>query len=144
MNELFFDPFASHVYQAVVQTLSGHPKVNVVNKNKRKIAPEDPTTVPTPPSFTALKAKLISYVRGWDQSLLQSLIFDKYAAPLLQLIIESDVPKKPKKKSKSESYTLAEVILFGGGDPNFDSEGLINLRRVLTASTSRIHRAAIA
>jgi len=123
MNELFVDPFASHVYQAVVQTLNGHPKLNVIKRNKRKIATEDPTAVPTPESFTALKAKLISSVRGWDQSLLQSVVFDKYAVPLLQVIIESDVPKKPKKKSKSESYTLAEVILFGGSNPNFDSEG---------------------
>jgi len=122
MNELFVDPFSSHVYRAVLQILNGRPRVNVAKKKKRKRTPEDATTVQTPESFAALKTKLISSVRGWDQSLLQSLVFDKYAVPLLELVIESDVPK-PKKKSKSESHVLAEVILFGGHDATFDSAG---------------------
>lgn len=122
MHELFVDPFASHVYKGVLQTLNGHPQVDFDKKRKRKAQPGATTTVPTPDSFAELKSKLLSTVRGWDQTLLQTLVFDKYAVPLIQLIIESDVPKQSKKKSKPSNRTLAEIILFGGGDGDFNDK----------------------
>lgn len=124
MNELFVDPFASHVYQAVLQTLNGRTQVNIVKRKKRKARADEATPVPTPEFFAELKLRLITSVRGWDQSLLQNLVLDKYAVPLLQLIIESDVPKNIKEKSKSGNRTLAQVILCGGGDINFDERGI--------------------
>jgi hypothetical protein len=122
MHELFVDPFASHVYQTVLQTLNGHPQVDFDKKRKRKGRTGDTTTVPTPDSFAELKAKLLSTVREWDQTLLQTLVFDKYAIPLLQLILESDLPKQSKKKSKPSNRTFAEVILFSGGDGEFNDK----------------------
>jgi hypothetical protein len=143
MNELFADPFASHVCQAILQTLNGRPQVNIAKRDKkRKTRTEDTTTVQTPESFADLKSKYISIVQGWDQTHLQALVFDKYAVPLLQLIIESDIPKKSK-KSKSGSCTLAEVILFGGSDASFDDEGFFKSGRFLTARTKRVHNTVI-
>lgn len=127
MHELFIDPFASHVYQAIIHTLTGHPRKNLgggnVTKKRKKKHTED-TTYQIPESYTNTLAKILKTVKEWDIELLQSLVFDKYAVPLMQIITESDVVKKPKKKSKDKkgvsSATLSDIILFGN---DADSEG---------------------
>jgi hypothetical protein len=126
MHELFIDPFASHVYQAILHTVTGHPQKNLTEERtaKRRRAENTDTVYSTPQSFIDLRNKFFTLVKKWDQSLLQSLVLDKYAVPLLQVIIECDVPKRPKKKSKSgrtAEQTLADLILFGK-DP--DSKGI--------------------
>src|SRR5579859_5024893 len=131
MHELFIDPFASHVYQAILHTLNGHPDKNLggegnVTKKRKKHGAD--TTYQIPESFSGALAKILKTVKKWDIKLLQSLVFDKYAVPLIQLIIESDITTKSKKKSKekgtskngSNKEALANIILFGN-DP--DSEG---------------------
>ena len=130
MHELFTDPFASHVYQAFLNTLSGHPLKNLTDgrtAKKRKIDQDATTHVQTPASFAGLQAKLITLVKEWDQVLLQTMVFDKYAVPLLQAIIEIDLPKKKKKsKDKAGQETTSDLILFGK-DSNVESEGILNL-----------------
>jgi len=132
MHELFQDPFASHVYQAILHTLNGHPQKNleaegnVTKKRKKKHA--DDTTYQTPEAFADILAKVLKTVKRWDLTILQSLVFVKYAVPLIQVIIESDITKKKKKskdkgasKKSTKNETLSTIILFGN-DP--DSEGM--------------------
>lgn len=132
MHELFIDPFASHVYQAILDTLTGHPEKNlggegnVTKKRKKKHSGE--TAYQIPESFQDTLSKLLKTVKKWDLKLLQSLVFDKYAVPLIQLLIECDTTKKSKKKLKDKGASkkpfnkeaLANMILFGN-DP--ESEG---------------------
>jgi hypothetical protein len=80
---------------------------------KRKVDANVETAYPTPTSFADLRIRFLSIVKLWELPLLQSLVFDKYAVPLLQLIIESDVTKKPKKKNKVAEPTLIDLLLFG-------------------------------
>jgi hypothetical protein len=132
MHEMFTDPFASHVYQAFLYTLSGHPMENLVDERTGKKRKTDTKSkVQIPPTFTELQTKLFTIVKQWDLSLLQNLAFDKYAVPLLQKIIENDLPKKVKRKSKGNAggeQTIADIFLFGR-NVNPDSEG--NSRRLL-------------
>jgi hypothetical protein len=94
---------------------------------KRKIDQDAATQVQTPASFAGLQEKLITLVKEWNQALLQSMVFDKYAVPLLQAIIEIDLPKKKKKsKDKVGKETISDLILFGK-DSNVESEGILNL-----------------
>ena len=124
MSEQFTDPFASHVYQAILHTLNGEAFKNLSEvpeepkSKKRKLQPKAEIPLQTPPSFATLLEKLISVVKSWDLSRLQSLAFDKYAVPLLQAIIESDIPTKGKKekKSKKRDQTLVNMILSGGDE----------------------------
>jgi len=129
MCELFADPFASHVYQAFLNTLSGHPLKNLTDERtakKRKIEQADNALVQTPASFAGLQSKLIAIIKEWDQVLLQTMVFDKYAVPLLQAIIEIDLPKKKKKsKGKAGRETISDLILFDK-DSNAESEGILN------------------
>jgi hypothetical protein len=131
MHEQFTDPFASHVYEAILYTLNGQATKNLAGvpedptSKKRKVQPKAESVLQTPSFFTALREKLIGIVKAWDLSRFQSLVFDKYAVPLLQTIIESDIPikeKKEKKEKKSKSkkryQTLANLILFGGDESN--------------------------
>ena len=121
---LFKDPFASHVYQAFLHTLSGRPQKNLCDSRtskKRKTEHAD-AVVQTPSSFADLQSKLVNIVKQWDQTLLQDLVFDKYVVLLLQTIIEKDVPKKVRKKAKKATgdRTLSEFLLFGNDS---ESEG---------------------
>jgi hypothetical protein len=127
MHEMFMDPFASHVYQAMIHTLTGHPRKNLGEGNgtkKRKKKYTEETTYQVPESFTNTLAKILKTVKEWELKLLQSLVLDKYAVPLMQVIAESDVVKKSKKKSKDKkevgSATLSDIILFGN---DADSKG---------------------
>jgi hypothetical protein len=128
MHELFVDPFASHVYQAILHTLAGRPQMNLVEERttKRRRKNVDTNTVyAMPESFSNLRSKVLKTVKKWDLSLLQTLVFDKYAVPLLQVMIEIDVPKKRSKKSKEGhkvGKTLTDIILFGK-DSESDSKG---------------------
>jgi hypothetical protein len=131
MHEMFIDPFAAHVYQAILHTLTGHPQKNLVEEHtakKRKVEAEANTLYETPPSFGELRKKFLSLVKQWDLPLLQSQVFDKYAVPLLQSIIEIDIPKKSKKRAKEGTtgpQTLADLVLFGTDpDPKGISRGL--------------------
>jgi len=129
MHEQFTDPFASHVYQAILNTLNGHATKNLSEvpeeprSKKRKLQPKAESVLQTPPSFTTLREKLVGIVKSWDPSLFQNLAFDKYAVPLLQAIIESDVPAKVKKEKKSKSSKrdkkLANILLFGEDESFF-------------------------
>jgi nucleolar protein 9 len=121
MHELFVDPFASHVYQAFLHTLNGHPQMNLDDqhkKNQRKKKYE------TPSSFTELKMELVNMVKQWDIILLQALVFDKYSVSLLQTILEIDIPKKKSKKNAIANRTLTDILLFGN-----DKESKGQLRR---------------
>jgi len=126
MGEQFTDPFASHVYQAILNTLNGQATKNLSEvpeepkSKKRKLQPKVDILLQTPPSFATLREKLIGIVKSWDLSRFHSLAFDKYAVPLLQVIVESDIPtkvtkvkKEKKSKSKKQDQTLANLILFG-------------------------------
>ena len=127
MHELFIDPFASHVYQALLNTLCGHALKNLTDTRrakKRKVDQDANTVVPTPPSFADLKGKFISLVKEWDQDLLQTMVFDKYAVPLLQTIIEIDLPKKKISKGNAGHETFGDLLLFGK-DSNTESEGIL-------------------
>jgi hypothetical protein len=129
MHEMFLDPFASHVYQAIIHTLTGRPwknlgaEGNVTKKRKKKHTGD--TTGQVPESFSNTLAKLLKTVKKWDLEALQSLVSDKYAVPLMQVIIQNDVVQKSKKKSKdkkeSSTVTVSDMILFGNGA---DSEGI--------------------
>lgn len=142
MHELFTDPFASHVYQAFLNTLSGHPLKNLTDgrtAKKRKTDQDANTPVQTPASFANLQAKLITLVKEWDRDLLQTMVFDKYAVPLLQAIIEIDLPKRKKKsKSKVRQETISDLILFGK-DSNTESEGVLNCN-FANSRTAGIHK----
>jgi len=130
MHEQFTDPFASHVYQAILYTLNGQATKNLAGvpqepkSKKRKVQPKSDSVLQTPSFFSALREKLVGIVKAWDLSKFQSLAFDKYAVPLLQTIIESDIPtkekkeKKKKSKSKKRDQTLVNLILFGGDESN--------------------------
>jgi hypothetical protein len=120
MNELFADPFGSHVYQAILRTLNGQSMKNLSErhpKNKRKLREEPDATLKTPPSFADLKLKFLNIIKQWDENLLHTLVFDKYAVPLLQIVIESDIQKKPKKKSKEgrDDQSIGDLLLLGRG-----------------------------
>lgn len=126
MHEQFTDPFASHVYQAVLYTLNGQATKNLtgvpeepkVKKRRVQLKAED--ILQTPPSFSTLRQRLFDIVKSWEISRFHTLAFDKYAVPLLQTIVESDIPIKEKKEKKSKSKkrdtTLANLLLFGNGD----------------------------
>lgn len=119
MNELFVDPFATHVYKAILNTLTGYPPKNLNKERisrKRKTVHDDDTVYRTPTAFEDLLRRFLGIIGSWDNTLLQTLAFDKYAVPLLQAIIEKDVPR-PKKKSKIKpgDRTIGEMILFGNG-----------------------------
>ena len=127
MSEQFTDPFASHVYQAILNTLNGQALKNLSEvpeepkSKKRKLQSKADILLHTPSSFATLLEKLISVVQSWDLSRFQSLAFDKYAVPLLQAIIESDIPTKgtkvkKEKKSKKRDQTLVNMILSGGDE----------------------------
>ena len=125
MHELFKDPFASHVYQSFLYTLNGHPMENLVDERSgKKRKTNSSSTVQIPPSFTELRAKFFNIIKQWDQSLLQNLVFDKYAVPLLQTIIENDLPKKTKKSKGNAGgeQTIAGLLLFGR-NMKLESEG---------------------
>lgn len=127
MHEQFTDPFASHVYHAFLYTLNGHPQKNLIDQwtTKKRKAEQTDAVTRTPSSFADLQTKLLNIVKQWDQTLLRNLAFDKYAVPLLQSIIESDVPKKMKKKSKGNrigDHTIADLLLFGQSSES-DSKG---------------------
>lgn len=119
MHEHFTDPFASHVYQAILHTLNGHPHKNLAEgpqTKKKKLQHDVALIYQTPPSFHELQKSFLNTVKSWDLSLLQTLVFDKYAVPLLQTIIESDIPQNSKTKSKARqesSRTLVDIILSG-------------------------------
>jgi hypothetical protein len=122
MNELFIDPFVSHVYKAVLSTLNGCPKRNLETggekPKKRKRTQADPTDMSykIPPSFQDPKQKFLALVKEWDISVLQNLALDKYAGPTLERIIECDLPdksKKSKESKESKKQTLSELLLFG-------------------------------
>lgn len=127
MSEQFTDPFASHVYQAILNTLNGQALKNLSEvpeepkSKKRKVQSKADILLHTPSSFATLLEKLISVVQSWDLSRFQSLAFDKYAVPLLQAIIESDIPTKgtkvkKEKKAKKRVQTLVNMILSGGDE----------------------------
>jgi Zn-dependent M16 (insulinase) family peptidase len=124
MHELFMDPFASHVYQAVLHTLNGYPQKNLTEPHASKKRKKQKEDIPhSCPSFEDLRSKMIDTVKEWDPAVLQSLVFDKYAVPLMQTIIESDVPKKSKKlskKHKTSRNTVASLLLNG---KDAESEG---------------------
>jgi len=133
MHELFMDPLACHVYKAFLHTLNGQPLRNLGQKdlnNKRKTKKqkiEDPTiVVPTPESFANLQLKLLYVVRQWDQTMLQRMVFDVYAVPVLQTIIESDLQKTAKKKLKGKDTMVqkfGDILLFGI-EVDSDTEGI--------------------
>jgi len=121
MHELLRDPFAHHVYQAFLNTLTGHPERNLAESatgksRKRQQGLSDSST--TPPSFADLHHKFLGTLKGYDWSITEKLVFDKYSAPLLQSIIETDTPKAPKRKSKSKipEKTFVDILLQGAGD----------------------------
>jgi len=128
------DPFAAHVYQAILHTLYGKPYKNLTEDQKAKRRKKDNNTdqtVSTPESFLELRTKLIHPVKQWETTLLERLLFDKYAVPLIQLIIESDIPKKSKKKSK-QGKTLADTLITGMKP---EAEGLSDFIASLTGSS---------
>jgi len=148
MHELFRDPFAHHTYQAFLNTLTGHPERNLnesAHNKKRKRHADKVVSVTTPESFTELHKRLLETLKGYEWSILENLVFDKYASPLLQSIIETDVPMKPKKKAKSKSgnKTLVEILLTGAGDPTgaagWDSADY-RATSIYNSSTSRYYR----
>jgi hypothetical protein len=124
MHELFQDPFAHHAYQAILSTLIGHPERNVFgasDKRKRIRQSEESSAVTIPLSFERLHEKLLATLKAYDWSVLESLVFDKYAAPLLQSILETDTLKKIKgkhkgKKKEKVETTLVDILLTGAGD----------------------------
>jgi len=129
MHKQFTDPFASHVYLAILYTLNGQATKNLAEapeepkSKKRKRAPKVDIVLQTPSFFATLREKLIAIVKAWDISRFQSLALDKYAVPLLLTIIESDIPrkeKKDKKEKKKRNQTIANLILFGGIESNSD------------------------
>jgi len=121
MNELFMDPFATHVYKAMLNTLSGYPQKNLneerVSRKRKTVHDDDDTVYRTPTTFEDLLRRFLGIVSSWDNALLQTMAFDKYAVPLLQAIIETDVPRPTKKsKIKPGNRTIGEMILFGNGE----------------------------
>lgn len=129
------DPFASHVYKAYLHTLNGQPLKNLTQsdlndkrKTKKQKVEDIETVVPTPESFANLQLKLLHIVKQWDQTLLQTMVFNVYAVPLLEKIIESDLQKKVKKKLKGKAtgaQKLADLLLFGK-ELDSDTEGIFN------------------
>jgi len=120
MNELFTDPFAAHVYQAILHTLNGQPLKNTSEQRlakRRKTQQEDSAVYHTPQTFADLLKRFLEVVKLWDKALFQTLVFDKYAVPLLQMVIEKDRPKRKISKGKPQEYTIGELIL-SGNDPN--------------------------
>jgi hypothetical protein len=119
MSELFTDPFVTHVYKAALHTLNGHPKRNLPDgekSKKRKRRGASATAYRIPPSFDEQKLEFFSLVKKWDTSLLQSLVLDKYAGPLFQVIIEYDIrddSKTLKKSKKDRKRAVSEILLFG-------------------------------
>jgi hypothetical protein len=133
MHELFMDPFAYHVYKSFVRTLNGQPLRNLPRKDPydqrktKKPKFEDPTiVVPIPDSFVSLQLKLLYIIKQWDQTLLQTMVFNICAAILLQTIIETDLQKTAKKKLKGKETSVqkfGDIILFGK-ELDSDTEGI--------------------
>jgi len=139
MHELFRDPFAHHVYQAFLNTLSGHPGQNLQSSaRKRKRPLESTSAVSTPSSFVHLQQNFLSVLKGFQWPVLETLVFDKYSAPLIQSVIELDVPVKPKKKSKGKAAEsmLVDILLTGGGDPS----GIAFSKQYLMCSPRSFHK----
>jgi Zn-dependent M16 (insulinase) family peptidase len=136
MHELFLDPFAAHVYQAILHTLNGHPQKNLTepHASKKRKKKEGDISYSCPSSFEDLRTKLIDTVKQWDPAVLQSLVLDKYAVPLMQTIIESDVPKKSKKmskKHKTSRHTVA-ALLLNGKDAESEGFSTLNVAKIRT------------
>jgi len=66
------------------------------------------------------------------------MVFDKYAVPLLQTIIEIDPPKKKKSKGNAGHETLGDLLLFTK-DSNTESEGILK-RNLANNRTPGIHK----
>ena len=153
MHELFTDPFASHVYQAILYTLNGQAAKNLTEApeepktKKRKLQQKEVVVLQTPPFFAILRRRLVDLVKSWDLSRLQSLAFDKYAVPLLQIIIENDIwtkeTKEKKSKGRKHDKTLAKVIVFGENESDSFSKVKLMVfrsRRFREPITSGYHR----
>lgn len=141
MYELFRDPFAHHVYQAFLNTLSGHPAQNLrasAESKKRKRPIESTSAVTTPSSFVDLQQNFLSTLKEFQWPVLETLVFDKYSAPLIQSVIELDIPVKPKKKSKGKAAesTLVGILLTGAGDPS----GMAFSKQYLMCSPRSFHK----
>jgi len=125
MNDIFADPFASHVYHTILNTLDGiSPKNPAENQSTKKRKLKDHTeTHRTPASFNDLKTKYLNIVKSWDVSVTRTLAFDKYAVPTLQSLIRMDAPKAPKKKAKGKSsyQTFGELLIFAQEDESKES-----------------------
>jgi NOP9-like PUF repeat domain len=121
MHELFRDPFAHHVYEAIMMTLSGRAQNNIAQRSdskKRKRHDSSGKSLAVPERFPEILAKLLGSVKQFEWSVLETMAFDRYAVPVIQAIIDVDVPKMGKKKSKGESKykSLIEILLSGAGD----------------------------
>src|SRR5271170_697377 len=71
MHEQFTDPFASHVYQAILYTLNGEATKNLAGvpeepkSKKRKVQPKAESVFQTPSFFAALREKLLGNAKAW-------------------------------------------------------------------------------
>jgi len=131
MNELFVDPFASHVHQTILNTLNGISPKNLSEdkRTKKRKLKHDTETHRTPESFNDMKIRFLDVVRGWDVSVTRSLAFDKYAVPVLQSIIQMDTLKASKKKTKPKPshQTFGELLVFAQDEESKeDNEAFVN------------------